>query len=126
MLLPSSRFTPKLEKVVGDRVTNFTTFQNILKARARTEIRAKDLLYEITPVVRGEVYNTSSKDCIYLSINMYQFDGVCYKHYQIKQIHTNTFARKTMRIRGNLVYDDWFIVKVKKCNKEQQDMLENS
>ena len=126
MLLPISRFRSKLEKAVGDRVKVFTTFKEYLVEKARTVTKAKDLLYEITPVVRGEVYDTSSKDCIYLSINVYQFDGISYKHYKIKQIHKQTFARKTKRIQSNLKYDDWFIVKVKKCNREQQDVLENS
>ena len=126
MLLPSSRFKNKLEKVVGDRVTKFAIFQNLLVTKAQKVVKANNLLYEITPVIRGEVYDTSDKNYTYLSINMYQFDGVSYKHYKIKQIHKQTFARKTKRIQSNLKYDDWFIVKVKKCNREQQDVLENS
>ena len=126
MLLPSSRFKNKLEKVVGDRVTKFAIFQDQLETKAQVTTKAKDLLYEITPVIRGEVYDTSDKNYTYLSINIYQFDGVSYKHYKIKQIHKQTFARKTKRIQSHLEYDDWFIVKVKKCNKVQQDMLENT
>ena len=125
MLLPSSRFTSKLERVVGDKLTDFMAFQAILETKAQVITKAKDLLYEITPVVRGETYNTSDKSYTYLSVNVYRFTYHTRKYYRIRQIHKQTFARKTKRINSDLKYDDWFIVKVKKCNREQQDVLEN-